>query len=462
MKIRPPRSAQGASVLFLALALVVAGCAGATVTPSPTPTASPSPTVTPTPTPAPTLTSDDLKIESIIKDGAAQVISDATTIQNPSNSSADLLADYQQLNQFAAGQIALSSVYTASICTSQAWTLYTAGTTALQTWTGEFVAALQGGNIGAMPAGSQDTGAYSIGQAVTALKSGPCSPQNPSEAPSAGPSSAASSFVGQGYEVTLPADGQAWTHTFYPVAGSSYAYDSWDSADGHGYIDVVELASIFTSIDYVMTAVRSKNESTDTVVSEQAVSIQGTGDAKELWGTRALAWGTEPFSRAGIFTEGKAFYLSEQGLPVAAMTEMVQTFRLTAPTPGATGNLAELGQTYVADLVLVNATWTAWLKSAGPGGNHPNAGDSGALAIATDGLGSNGLVQLNPNDGSALSTAISALTTELASLTQIANTAGTDPSVGYLVYFEAQKVQAAGVVVRRLLNLPVAPADALL
>jgi hypothetical protein len=84
------------------------------------------------------------------------------------------------------------------------------------------------------------------------------------------------------------------------------------------------------------------------------------------------------------------------------------------------------------------------------------------LAFAADGLGSNGLVQLNPNDGSDVSTAISALSTELANLTQEANAVASDPTQGFLLYFEAQKVRAAGAVVRVLLHLPAVRSGALL
>jgi hypothetical protein len=120
------------------------------------------------------LASDDLKIESIIKDGVTQVVTDATAIQKPNNSVADLLADTQQLNQFAASQVAIAAVYTASACTAQAWSLYTVGVTELKAYTGQVIAWAQGGGIGAMPAVVQDSGPYSMGQAVSALNNSPC------------------------------------------------------------------------------------------------------------------------------------------------------------------------------------------------------------------------------------------------------------------------------------------------
>ena len=68
----------------LALTVAISGCSGAAApAPSPTPTSTPTPTVSAAPTPTPTAspTSDDVKIESIIKDGVAQVVTDATAIR---------------------------------------------------------------------------------------------------------------------------------------------------------------------------------------------------------------------------------------------------------------------------------------------------------------------------------------------------------------------------------------------
>lgn len=161
----------------LALTVAISGCSGAAApAPSPTPTSTPTPTVSAAPTPAPTAspTGDDLKIESIIKDGVAQIVTYGTAIQDPSETVADLLTVEQQMNQFAAGQIALSSVYTASSCTEQAWTQYKLGVTAIKAYTDQVIAWAQGGSVGAMPAVTQDSGFYAIGQAVSTLNSSPC------------------------------------------------------------------------------------------------------------------------------------------------------------------------------------------------------------------------------------------------------------------------------------------------
>jgi hypothetical protein len=167
------------AIVALTLTFALTGCAGAAATSSPSLAAvSPTSTVTAVPTqtvvPQPTLTSDDTKIAGIIKDGVAQMVTYGTAIQDPSKTVADLLAVEQQMNQFAAGQIAITSVYTASSCTAQAWMQYKLGVTAIKAYTDQVIAWAQGGSVGAMPAVTQDSGFYAIGQAVAALNSSPC------------------------------------------------------------------------------------------------------------------------------------------------------------------------------------------------------------------------------------------------------------------------------------------------
>ena len=180
-----------AASLMVAAILVLAGC-GSAATPPPTqaPTPNPTPVLTPTlaPTPvpatpvasvappsaAPTMTSDDAKIATLIKDGATRIIAYATALQNPDSSVAQEVVLYQKIHQFAASQQTVTAIYTASVCTDQAWTLYTLGINELTSYSESVISWAQAGALGTFPPTTQDSGTYAIGQAITALNSGPC------------------------------------------------------------------------------------------------------------------------------------------------------------------------------------------------------------------------------------------------------------------------------------------------
>jgi hypothetical protein len=129
------------------------------------------------------------------------------------------------------------------------------------------------------------------------------------------------------------------------------------------------------------------------------------------------------------------------------------------PSPAPTSNLGALSKSYLDTIVLVNILWAKWLKSAGASSNAADPAISGALAFGADAIATNGSLQIDPANGKELSTAFSNLATEVEKLSQEANAVAGDPAQGYLLLFEAGKVQTAAALVRHLLQLPALSSD---
>lgn len=179
-------------IAWLAMMVVFSACGGAAV-PSPAvlpPTAAalitpaPTPTGIPilTPAPAPTMTTDDLKIDSVVKDGIAAMaelsgkLSGAATV-------GDTLAIVKKMQSLADTQVTLTSIYTASTCTKDAWDLYKQGMGLMSSGVDATLAWIAAGAAGDMPGNDIKASATTLGSALVALKA-PCSAAGPSEIPS--------------------------------------------------------------------------------------------------------------------------------------------------------------------------------------------------------------------------------------------------------------------------------------
>jgi hypothetical protein len=85
--------------------------------PAPTPTQVPTPSPRPTKPPRPTLTADDVKIQGIIKDGAAQMLDILDEMSAPDS---DVVVVFRELRDFASSQQTRLSIYSPSSCTTSA------------------------------------------------------------------------------------------------------------------------------------------------------------------------------------------------------------------------------------------------------------------------------------------------------------------------------------------------------
>jgi hypothetical protein len=172
-------------VVRLALiAVLVVGCASAVptagpsptpliiyVTPSPTP--SPSPTPMPTPTPSgPTMTADDDKIDTLIRDGAASFLALAGRMTDPR--AGETIADvFRATRDFADNQQVLAQIYRPSNCTQAALDLYVEGLVIAERESQKFLDWVEGS--GPEPDTDQFTASgLKVGAAVRTLNESGC------------------------------------------------------------------------------------------------------------------------------------------------------------------------------------------------------------------------------------------------------------------------------------------------
>ena len=194
MAERPPASPESRAVghrlalLGLVVAIVVAACSSAAAPtpqiiyvtppptaapPTPTPTPVPTPPPEPTPIPEPTMTTDDLKIDGIVKDGTAawmKLLGEIST----SETDADLVGVFEAMKSLADTQILLTNVYMASPCTQDAWTLYKKGMGQLSSGAGAVVQYMNEGAVGTMPGEDFIASGTTLGEATKALQASTC------------------------------------------------------------------------------------------------------------------------------------------------------------------------------------------------------------------------------------------------------------------------------------------------
>jgi hypothetical protein len=148
--------------------------------PSPSPTRASTPVPTwrptpeePTPTPAPTMTTDDVKIDGIVKDGVAKMIGLSGQMDSAATM-ADVLKIIKAMKSLADTQVTVTDVYTASACTQDAWTLYSLGMTEMSSGADAVLAWVKAGAVGSMPADDVGASATTLAEALNALQASTC------------------------------------------------------------------------------------------------------------------------------------------------------------------------------------------------------------------------------------------------------------------------------------------------
>ena len=213
---------------LLLTAAIVAACGAApdppsrpspsqapTPAPSVTTTASPTPSPTPTLEPIPTMTADDAKIVGIVKDGAATMLTYANEWGSVTGlDEARALATREQ--SFADTQLALTSIYAASPCTSEAWDLYAQGMTQMSDGVDDVLAWLDAGAVGDLPSDNVSGSATTLGQAINALPSDGCAATGASSS-QATPSAAVSATGYAAVVAELDTPGTLMTDTVSPT-----------------------------------------------------------------------------------------------------------------------------------------------------------------------------------------------------------------------------------------------------
>jgi hypothetical protein len=127
----------------------------------------------PTPTPAPTMTTDDLKIDGIVKDGIAAWLKLGGELST-AGTDADVLRIFEQLKSLADTQLLLTNIYTASPCTQEAWTLYMKGMGQVSSGSDAVITYINDGAVGAMPSEEFVAAGATFAGATKALQAPTC------------------------------------------------------------------------------------------------------------------------------------------------------------------------------------------------------------------------------------------------------------------------------------------------
>ena len=119
------------------------------------------------------MTTDDLKIDGIVKDGVAKMIGLSGQMDSAATM-ADVVRVIKSMKSLADTQVTLTSVYTASPCTQDAWSLYEIGMREMSSGADAVLAWVKAGAVGAMPADDVSASATTLAGALNALKATAC------------------------------------------------------------------------------------------------------------------------------------------------------------------------------------------------------------------------------------------------------------------------------------------------
>ena len=119
------------------------------------------------------MTTDDIKIDGIVKDGVAKMIGLSGQMDS-AVTMADVLKIIKAMKSLADTQVTLTNVYTASPCTQDAWSLYSLGMTEMSSGADAVLAWVKAGAVGSMPADDVSASATTLAGALNALKATAC------------------------------------------------------------------------------------------------------------------------------------------------------------------------------------------------------------------------------------------------------------------------------------------------
>ena len=178
--MRLSQLARSLGTMFV-LAATLSACAGGAaptaqiiyVTPAPTATPTAVPTPTPTPTMAAnTMTADDQKIASMIKDGVTAVTDKLSGISNAATT-AEMLDVFKALRDLASLEQTRIGIYTPSGCMMAAASAYNAAMATTEAMATDFLAWVAAGASGTAPSGANEAG-KALGSALLAVQASPC------------------------------------------------------------------------------------------------------------------------------------------------------------------------------------------------------------------------------------------------------------------------------------------------
>jgi hypothetical protein len=119
------------------------------------------------------MTTDDLKIDGIVKDGVAKMISLSGEMDSAATL-ADVLKIMKAMKSLADTQVTMTNVYTASPCTQDAWNLYSLGMIEMSMGVDAMLTWAKDGAVGTAPSEDVGASARTLARALSALQTSSC------------------------------------------------------------------------------------------------------------------------------------------------------------------------------------------------------------------------------------------------------------------------------------------------